>query len=274
MEDLDKDIEAGSQETDWFGSLFDNLQAVLKQTAFKAIAPPGADLALKAARKGVQHAVGGVVTDLVDPYGYGTKSYKPSKVEEVMDILKYSKEDPEYYDEVASRATKRNKAREFPFRQGFGLPSRDNWEKIYKQNEDGTYRFSTVDELTKMHESGELSKKQVLVALKNITDMKWAEDGSHDQLMANYESSRNEDGSFNYYDKWDFAINEGEESAWSKFKKWNDDRDNMKNKKNLLAHLSRVGISQLFDPVEFKGTITEDDIYHANQLSEEIRSQY
>jgi hypothetical protein len=273
MEELDKNIETSSQETDWFGNLFDNLQAALKQTAFKAIAPPGADLALKAARRGVQKAVGGVVTDLINPYGYGTKSYHPSKVEEVMDILKYSKEDPEYYDEVSSRATKRTKAREFPLRQGFGLPSRDNWEKIYKKNDNGTYRFSTVDELAKLHQSGQLSNKQLRAGLTNIMQMRWAEDGQHSQLMGSYEGSRNEDGSYNYYDKWDFAINEGEGDAWSKFKKWNADRDNVKNKKELLAHLSRVGISQIFDPVEFEGTVSEDEVYHAGQLYNRVRAQ-
>ena len=255
MAELDENIEAGSQETDWFGNLFDNLQAALKQTAFKAIAPPGADLALKAARSGVQKVVGEVSTNLVTPRGYGTQYYNNK-----WDQLKLTLEDDDWKTRAEESANIHNKGREFPFRKGFGLEAREGWEKIYKENEDGTYSFQSPNDLAVMFSESEITGKQFKAGLKNILHLKQGgfNMGIHSALMGKYESSINEDGSRNYYDKWDFELNKGEDSLVSKFSDWRESGSRT-DRSELISHLGRVGVSQIFDPVEFKGSSPAED---------------
>ena len=290
---LNKDIntsvtsDAKEEKGSWLVDLFDRFKDANISTAINTITGlPGSDIALSTVKDKLVQAAGEHITSTISPHSYRSQSlHDATKVEEILSNLKFSKEDEFYLEDLGRNASSRNQAREFPYRRGFGLEARDNWDKLYVENEDGTFRFSSVEELSKMFDEGIIDGRQFRSGLANIIQLKYPEDGEHRQLMSSYEGSRNEDGSINYYDKWDFEINPGETSLFNKFSEWyktpkyqelpgggrlpfNPEKKELY--KDLMQHLSRQAISTVWEPTEFKGTISEDELYDAELIMEHL----
>lgn len=262
--------------------------------------------------KYVQNKIGEFMTTTMDPHGYkGAYNVHTgdfdNKLDESLDILGYASSpentDPEYLEEVSKGVVKKGGPREFPFRKGFGLEARDNWDLIYKKNENDSYSFKSVDELALLYDNKEITKYQFKEGLENIAEIGYgSEDGYHPNLMGSYEATEllpstslkpyaiapgvSQVGVISYYDKWDFALNEGEPGVWSRSKDFisslpsvgefigatelNEGREllNDRHRNELLTTLGRKGVSMFQDPIIFEGNVDGDEIQYAVDVLE------
>ncbi|MFH2028569.1 MAG: hypothetical protein ABIJ08_05495 [Nanoarchaeota archaeon] len=151
----------------------------------------------------VQRGVGRVVTNVLPPVGYtnklnqlanafsNKKNIKKSIRAIIDDKPSYIGLESEYEREY--RPLNIMKARDLPYRKMFGLEPRYDADQ-YVKNADGSYSFDN-EYKARLEENYKWYKKR------------------YDEVMGDFDSQDMGDSTYNYYDKWDFAINKGEKGT-------------------------------------------------------------
>jgi hypothetical protein len=156
----------------------------------------------------LRRALGRVVTNVVDPIGYGAVDKAHQIFQRGLGSnLKAIWNDRPAYDTDAITL-----ARELPYRRMYGLPARSSTARsAYTKNPDGSFQFNSNSPL------GAMAINEVTSPLS--MDPKYI-NKSH-LVMGTYDRAPipNSMGDVNYHDRWDFDLNPGE-SALTNPARW------------------------------------------------------